>query len=58
MQLRIQGSGNQEPHHDLLGFQRIETLPKLGSNDREDDRHMYACSQTKNSIVMIATIHI
>ena len=52
MQLRIQGSGTQEPHYDLLGSQRIETLPELDSDDREDDGRMYACSQTKNSIVM------
>ena len=58
MQLRIQGSGTQEPHHDLLGFERIEKLAKLGSDDRDDDRRMYACSKTKNSIVMIATIHL
>ena len=58
MQLRIQGLGTQEPHHDLLGFQRIETLSELGSDDRDDDRRMYACSQTKNFIVMIATTHL
>ena len=58
MQLRIQGSGTQEPHHDLLGFQRMETLPELGSDDRDDDRRMYACSQTRKFIVMIATIHL
>ena len=58
MQLRIQGSGTQEPHHDLLGFQRIKTLPELGSDDRDEDRRVYACSQTKNSIVMIASIHL